>query len=98
MKHVHESFHETLTRLLGHSPRPASARMESGIERVWDRLQAEIVADTPGEIAPSPFVVRRSWTPRVGLVEGTAVAHASLVTLLAAFVRSLLHGGSSMDE
>jgi len=80
MKHVHESFHETLTRLLGHSPRPSSAPMESGIERVWDRLQSEI-ADTPGEIAPGPFVVRRSWTP-----------------LLAAFVRSLLHGGSSMDE
>jgi hypothetical protein len=97
MKHLHESFGETLTRLLGKCPRPSSVRMESGINRVWERLNSEIV-DAPSNITSDSFAVRRHWTLRFGFVDGAAAARGSLLTLLATFVRSLWHGGSSMDE
>jgi hypothetical protein len=69
--------------------------MESGINRVWERLHSEIV-DAPAEIVSEPLAGR--WRPRVGFVDGTAIAGGSVLTLLAAFVRNLLHGSSSMDE
>jgi len=97
MKNLHENFGKTLARLLGECPRPSSARMESGINRVWERLHSEIV-DAPAEIVSEPLAVRRNWRPRVGFVDGTAMAGGSVVTLLAAFVRNLLHGSSSTDE
>jgi hypothetical protein len=93
MKRLHENFGKTLARLLGQSPRPSPARMESGINRVWERLHSEIV-----DARAAPFAVRRHWRPRVGFIGGTAMVGGSLVTLLATFVRSLLHGGSSADE
>jgi len=97
MKRLHESFGETLARLLGRHPRPSSARMESAINRVWERLHYEIV-ETHAKALSDPVAVRRRWTPRVGFVGGTAVARGSLATLLATFVRSLWRSGSSADE
>jgi hypothetical protein len=97
MNRLHENFGKTLARLLGQSPRPSPVRMESGINRVWERLHSEIV-DARAEIVSEPFAVRRHWRPRVGFIDGTAMVGGSVVTLLATFVRSLLHGGSSADE
>jgi hypothetical protein len=97
MKRLHENFGKTLARLLNECPRPSSARMESGINRVWERLQSEIV-DAPAQIISEPVAVRTNWRPRVGFVGGTAMVGGSAITLLAEFVRSLLHVGSSMDE
>ena len=97
MKCLHESFGKTLARLLGQCPRPSSARMESAIDRVWERLRYEVV-ETPDEVASDRIAIRRPWTPRVGFVGGTAVARGSLATLLATFVRSLWRSGSSADE
>ncbi len=97
MKRLHENFGKTLARLLGECPRPSSSRMETGINRVWERLHSEIV-DAPAEIVSEAVAVHRNWRPRVGFVGGTAMVGGSLVTLLATFVRSLWHGGSSADE
>ena len=97
MKRLHESFGETLARLLGRYTRPSSARMESAINRVWERLRYEVV-ETPDEVASDRIAIRRPWTPSVRFVGGTAVARGSLATLLATFVRSLWRSGSSADE
>ncbi|HYR90975.1 MAG TPA: hypothetical protein VE422_43350 [Terriglobia bacterium] len=97
MKRLHDSFGETLERLLGQQLPPSSARMESTINRVWERLHAEIV-DAPAEAAPD-VAVRRPWTlPKIGFVAGMAAAIASVVAFSATFVRSLWHGGPSADE
>jgi hypothetical protein len=98
MKRLHETFGETLERLLGQRPRPSSARMESGINRVWERLHSEIV-DASAEIASEPVAVRRPWTlPNIGFVAGMAAAVVSVVALSATVLRSLWHGGRSADE
>lgn len=97
MKRLHESFGDTLERLLGRS-RPSSARMESAINRVWERLHFEIV-DASVEIAQEPVAVRRSLAlPKIGFVVEPAAPVLSVVALLATFLRNLWHGGRSEDE
>src|SRR5262244_3517729 len=97
MKRLRENIGRTLARLLGECPHPSPAHAWSPESTVWERLLSEIV-DAPVEIVSEPVAVRRYWRTRVGFVGGVAIVGGSVVTLLEAFVRSLLHGGSSADE
>src|SRR5262245_17762578 len=97
MKRLPESFGETLGRLLGSRPHPSATQMEYAINRVWERLHSEVV-DAPPEIVSEPVVLRRSWTPKVGLIEGMPAVVSSVVALLSTVVRKLRHGGFFADE